>query len=73
MKGWARRAAIVISGLVIAVNLVTFVIGLMSGQFSIPYGSVLHGLVLWILNSMSVKATFESIATGVEQAKEKAT
>jgi predicted RNA-binding Zn-ribbon protein involved in translation (DUF1610 family) len=61
LKAWARRAAIVVSSLVIVVNLIVFVIGFMSGQFSIPYGIVLHGLVLWVLNSMSVKAVFEPI------------
>ena len=62
LKNWARRAAIVMSSLIIVVNLVLFVNGIIKGQIIIPYGIVFHGLVLWALNSISIKAVFEPIS-----------
>jgi hypothetical protein len=63
LRNWARRAAIVISSLLIVVNMGVFVNGLISGQVVIPYGIVLHGLVLWVLTSMSARAVFEPMRT----------
>ena len=59
LKNWARRAAILISSLIIVVNLGVFVNALIKSQVLIPYGIVLHGLVLWVLTSMSAKIVFE--------------
>ena len=58
-KSWARRAAIVISSLIIVANFVLFVNGIIKGQPVIPYGIVFHGLALMVLTSMSVKKDFE--------------
>jgi hypothetical protein len=63
LKNWARRAAIVISSLIIVVNFGVFVNGLTKGQVLIPYGIVLHGLVVWVLTSISVRAVFEPMST----------
>jgi hypothetical protein len=63
LRRWARRAAIVVSGLVIAINLVSFVVGLVNGQLPMPYGLVLHGLVLLGLTNVNVKYAFEPMGT----------
>jgi hypothetical protein len=62
LKNWARRAAIVISGLIIVVNLGVFINGFIKGQVLIPYGIVLHGLVLWVLTSRNVSTVFEPMS-----------
>ena len=63
LKSWARRGAIIMSSLIIIVSLGVFVYELIKGQIVIPYGIVFHGLVLWALTSMSVKAVFAPMNT----------
>ncbi len=63
LKNWARQAAIGISSLLIVVNMGVFVNAIISGQILIPYGIVFHGLVLWVLTSMNVRALFKPIST----------
>ena len=59
LRSWARRAAMIGSSLAIAFNVITLLAGFGLGQPSIPYGIVIHGLILFVLTDLNVRATFE--------------
>jgi hypothetical protein len=55
LRPWARRAGIAVSGVLIALSLLS----VLTGNCGALFGTVLYGLVIWQLSHTGAKAAFE--------------